>query len=158
MIFASIPNFDEFYSEDNINDGGKECIRFLNEIINDFDEVQLDYWIINKWRWITNLNMSKQMIAHVYLFNFFFLGGGGGSPTPIPGPVVQNVDSAIYRINHYPQDKCQGNQFERNDDDDDDDNDDGDVDDDNDDDDDDDDDDDGDGSNEGDEDYDDETG
>ena len=139
MIFASIPNFDEFYSEDNINDGGKECIRFLNEIINDFDEVQLDYWIINKWRWITNLNMSKQMIAHVYLFNFF-LGGGGGSPTPFQAPVVQNLDSAIYRINHYPQDKCQGNQFERNDDDDDDDDDDGDE------------------SNEGDEVYDDETG
>ena len=92
----------------------------------------------------------------IYLISFFW--GGGGAPTPIQGPVVQNVDSAIYRINHYPQDKCQGNQFERNDDDDDDDNDDGDVDDDNDDDDDDDDDDDGDGSNEGDEDYDDETG
>ena len=87
----------------------------------------------------------------IYLISFFW--GGGGSPTPIQGPVVQNLDSAIYRINHYPQDKCQGNQFERNDDDDDD-NDDGDVDDD----DDDDDDDDGDGSNEGDEDYDDETG
>ena len=104
MIFASIPNFDEFYSEDNINDGGKECIRFLNEIINDFDEVQLDYWIINKWRWITNLNMSKQMIAHVYLFNyhyFFFLRGGGeGSPSPFQAPVVQNLDIAIYRINH----------------------------------------------------------
>ena len=141
MIFASIPNFDEFYSEDNINDGGKECIRFLNEIINDFDEVQLDYWIINKWRWITNLNMSKQMIAHVYLFNFFFWGGGG-APTPFQAPVVQNLDSAIYRINHYPQDKCQGNQFEINQDDDDDD----------------DDDDDGDKSNEGDEVYDDETG
>ena len=40
VIFASIPNFDEFYSEDQINDGGKECIRFLNEIINDFDEVR----------------------------------------------------------------------------------------------------------------------
>ena len=88
----------------------------------------------------------------IYLISFFFKGGGG-SPTPIQDPVVQNLDSAIYRINHYPQDKCQGNQFERNDDDDDD-NDDGDVDDD----DDDDDDDDGDGSNEGDEDYDDETG
>ena len=41
-MFASIPNFDEFYSEDQINDGGKECIRFLNEIINDFDEVWVD--------------------------------------------------------------------------------------------------------------------
>ena len=83
-------------------------------------------------------------LINIYIYIFFFLGGGG-SPTPFQAPVVQNLDSAIYRINHYPQDKCQGNQFERNDDDDD-------VDDDDDDDDDDDE------SNEGDEVYDDETG
>ena len=86
--------------------------------------------------------MSKQMIAHVYLFNYhyYFFLRGGGSPSPFQAPVVQNLDIAIYRINHQPQDKCQGNQFERNDDDDDDDDDDGDE------------------SNEGDEVYDDETG
>ena len=43
VIFASIPNFDEFYSEELINDCGKECIRFLNEIINDFDEVSQQF-------------------------------------------------------------------------------------------------------------------
>lgn len=37
MLFASIPNFTEFYSED-INKG-VECIRLLNEIIADFDEL-----------------------------------------------------------------------------------------------------------------------
>ena len=26
-------------------------------------------------------------------------------------PVVQTLDSAIHRINHYPTDKCQGNQL-----------------------------------------------
>ncbi|KAG8264704.1 cAMP biosynthetic process [Homalodisca vitripennis] len=36
-MFASIPNFTEFYSED-INKG-IECIRLLNEIIVDFDEL-----------------------------------------------------------------------------------------------------------------------
>lgn len=36
-MFASIPNFTEFYSED-INKG-VECIRLLNEIIADFDEL-----------------------------------------------------------------------------------------------------------------------
>lgn len=36
-MFASIPNFSEFYSED-INKG-VECIRLLNEIIVDFDEL-----------------------------------------------------------------------------------------------------------------------
>ncbi|XP_027841680.2 adenylyl cyclase 78C isoform X1 [Aphis gossypii] len=37
VMFASIPNFTEFYSED-INKG-MECIRLLNEIIADFDEL-----------------------------------------------------------------------------------------------------------------------
>lgn len=36
-MFASIPNFTEFYSED-VN-RGVECIRLLNEIIADFDEL-----------------------------------------------------------------------------------------------------------------------
>ena len=48
VMFASIPNFAEFYSEDGINNEGMECIRFLNEVVNDFDEVrcalaQLDF-------------------------------------------------------------------------------------------------------------------
>ena len=41
VMFASIPNFWEFYSESSINDQGKECLRLLNEIIADFDEVQV---------------------------------------------------------------------------------------------------------------------
>ena len=40
-MFASIPNFSEFYSEDGINNEGMECIRFLNEVVNDFDEVSV---------------------------------------------------------------------------------------------------------------------
>ncbi|XP_055845883.1 adenylyl cyclase 78C isoform X2 [Episyrphus balteatus] len=35
VMFASIPNFQDFYSEDI--DNGKACIRILNEIICDFD-------------------------------------------------------------------------------------------------------------------------
>ena len=38
-MFASIPDFWEFYYETDINKGGKECLRLLNEIIADFDEV-----------------------------------------------------------------------------------------------------------------------
>lgn len=37
VMFASIPSFTHFYSED-INKG-MECIRLLNEIIVDFDEL-----------------------------------------------------------------------------------------------------------------------
>ena len=39
MMFASIPDFWEFYYETDLNKGGKECLRLLNEIIADFDEV-----------------------------------------------------------------------------------------------------------------------
>lgn len=39
VMFASIPNFAEFYNESEINNQGLECLRLLNEIINDFDDV-----------------------------------------------------------------------------------------------------------------------
>merc|ERR1719342_120273 len=39
VIFASITNFHEFYTELDGNNQGVECIRLLNEIIADFDEL-----------------------------------------------------------------------------------------------------------------------
>ncbi|XP_037690595.1 adenylate cyclase type 4 isoform X7 [Choloepus didactylus] len=39
VLFASVPDFKEFYSESNINHDGLECLRLLNEIIADFDEL-----------------------------------------------------------------------------------------------------------------------
>ena len=39
VIFASITNFSEFYMELEGNNEGVECLRLLNEIIADFDEV-----------------------------------------------------------------------------------------------------------------------
>lgn len=39
VVFASIPNFHEFYMELDGNNQGMECLRLLNEIIADFDEV-----------------------------------------------------------------------------------------------------------------------
>uniref|UniRef100_A0A7N9AQP5 Adenylate cyclase type 3 n=1 Tax=Mastacembelus armatus TaxID=205130 RepID=A0A7N9AQP5_9TELE len=41
VMFASIPNFSDFYTEESINNGGIECLRFLNEIISDFDSCTL---------------------------------------------------------------------------------------------------------------------
>ncbi|XP_065842559.1 adenylate cyclase type 2-like isoform X2 [Oscarella lobularis] len=41
VMFASIPNFSEFYNEDIASKEGIECIRLLNEIIGDFDELLL---------------------------------------------------------------------------------------------------------------------
>ena len=40
VMFASIPNYKEFYTENDINKQGLECIRLLNEIICDFDKVR----------------------------------------------------------------------------------------------------------------------
>lgn len=39
VMFASISNFSEFYTELEANNEGVECLRLLNEIIADFDEV-----------------------------------------------------------------------------------------------------------------------
>uniref|UniRef100_A0A8C9YAM0 adenylate cyclase n=1 Tax=Sander lucioperca TaxID=283035 RepID=A0A8C9YAM0_SANLU len=39
VMFASVPQFKEFYSESSANRDGLECLRFLNEIISDFDEI-----------------------------------------------------------------------------------------------------------------------
>ncbi|XP_069365120.1 adenylate cyclase type 6 [Maniola hyperantus] len=39
VMFASIPNFSEFYVELEGNNEGVECLRLLNEIIADFDEI-----------------------------------------------------------------------------------------------------------------------
>ncbi|XP_032594400.1 Ca(2+)/calmodulin-responsive adenylate cyclase isoform X1 [Drosophila grimshawi] len=42
VIFASVPNFNEFYTEMDGSDQGLECLRLLNEIIADFDELLKD--------------------------------------------------------------------------------------------------------------------
>ncbi|XP_018324756.1 Ca(2+)/calmodulin-responsive adenylate cyclase isoform X3 [Agrilus planipennis] len=39
VVFASITNFHEFYTELDGNNQGVECLRLLNEIIADFDEL-----------------------------------------------------------------------------------------------------------------------
>lgn len=39
VMFASIPNYKEFYDETDVNKQGLECLRLLNEIICDFDKV-----------------------------------------------------------------------------------------------------------------------
>lgn len=39
VMFASIANFSEFYVELEANNEGVECLRLLNEIIVDFDEL-----------------------------------------------------------------------------------------------------------------------
>lgn len=44
VMFASVPDFKVFYTECDVNKEGLECLRLLNEIIADFDEVQDGGW------------------------------------------------------------------------------------------------------------------
>ncbi|XP_043233332.1 adenylate cyclase type 3-like [Amphibalanus amphitrite] len=37
VLFASMPNFADFYTEESVNNQGLECLRFLNEVISDYD-------------------------------------------------------------------------------------------------------------------------
>ncbi|XP_049477176.1 adenylate cyclase type 7 isoform X3 [Panthera uncia] len=41
VMFASVPDFKVFYTECDVNKEGLECLRLLNEIISDFDELLL---------------------------------------------------------------------------------------------------------------------
>lgn len=41
VMFASIPNYKEFYDESDVNKQGLECLRLLNEIICEFDKVNI---------------------------------------------------------------------------------------------------------------------
>ncbi|XP_018332829.1 adenylate cyclase type 2 [Agrilus planipennis] len=41
VMFASIPNYKEFYDENDVNKQGLECLRLLNEIICEFDKLLL---------------------------------------------------------------------------------------------------------------------
>lgn len=34
-----MPNFSDFYTEESVNNQGLECIRFLNEVISDYDQL-----------------------------------------------------------------------------------------------------------------------
>lgn len=40
VMFASIPGFTDYYEQKELNNQDVECLRLLNEIIADFDEVK----------------------------------------------------------------------------------------------------------------------
>uniref|UniRef100_A0A3Q2P625 Adenylate cyclase type 3 n=1 Tax=Fundulus heteroclitus TaxID=8078 RepID=A0A3Q2P625_FUNHE len=60
VMFASIPNFSDFYTEEGINNGGIECLRILNEIISDFDSLldREDFRYITKIKTIGSTYMA----------------------------------------------------------------------------------------------------
>jgi adenylate cyclase 2 len=59
VMFASIPNFKEFYVQSHANNDGLECLRLLNEIIAEFDKL-LDK---NKFSCVEKI----KTIGHTYM-------------------------------------------------------------------------------------------
>ncbi|XP_012525724.1 adenylate cyclase type 3 [Monomorium pharaonis] len=67
VLFASMPNFADFYSEESINNQGLECLRFLNEVISDFDAIldQKKFQSIIKIKTIGSTYMAASGISEV---------------------------------------------------------------------------------------------
>ncbi|XP_072550639.1 adenylate cyclase type 3 isoform X2 [Salminus brasiliensis] len=65
VMFASIPNFSDFYTEESINNGGIECLRILNEIISDFDSLldRTDFRCITKIKTIGSTYMAASGVT-----------------------------------------------------------------------------------------------
>ena len=71
-MFASIPNFSDFYAQLEVNDRGVECVKVLNDIIGDFDEV----WIslsINCATANTIQNVAHLVFIEKSVINWTFL-------------------------------------------------------------------------------------
>ena len=58
----------DFYSEETVNNQGLECLRFLNEVISDFDAVSSDiaYFSIHE-----ELSYSQNFLEILRDFQFF---------------------------------------------------------------------------------------
>ena len=74
VMFASIPNYKEFYDESDVNKQGLECLRLLNEIICDFDKVgkqrQLKYNYSVK-RTIMSSHLADMKIYFLYWYSSY---------------------------------------------------------------------------------------
>lgn len=68
-MFASIPNFSEFYVELEANNEGVECLRLLNEIIADFDELLSE----DRFRYIEKIKSTGATYMAASGSDFFFL-------------------------------------------------------------------------------------
>ena len=71
VLFASITNFHEFYMELDLNNQGMECIRLLNEIIADFDDLLADerFRAVDKIKTIGNNSFFLNNILGFKLFS-----------------------------------------------------------------------------------------
>lgn len=70
-MFCSIPNFHEFYTELDGNQLGVECLRLLNEIIADFDNLlaQERFVAIDKIKTVGSTYMAAVGLIPDYKMN-----------------------------------------------------------------------------------------
>ncbi|XP_013181061.1 PREDICTED: adenylate cyclase type 3 [Papilio xuthus] len=83
VLFASMPNFSEFYSEETVNNQGLECLRFLNEVISDFDLL------------LENSKFSKDIIK-IKTISSTYMAASGLNPTR----QMQPSDGVLVRWAH----------------------------------------------------------
>ncbi|GIY63904.1 adenylate cyclase type 3 [Caerostris darwini] len=71
VLFAAMPNFSDFYTEDSVNNQGLECLRFLNEVISDFDALleQPRFKDIIKIKTIGSTYMAASGLTEDYNYN-----------------------------------------------------------------------------------------
>ncbi|XP_060134154.1 adenylate cyclase type 2 isoform X2 [Zootoca vivipara] len=90
VMFASIPDFKEFYTESDVNKEGLECLRLLNEIIADFDdEPDRQYMHIGTMVEFAFALGAKLDVINKHSFNDFKLRVGINH-----GPVIAGVIGA----------------------------------------------------------------
>ncbi|KAM7320650.1 hypothetical protein ACRRTK_019903 [Alexandromys fortis] len=90
VMFASIPDFKEFYTESDVNKEGLECLRLLNEIIADFDdEPERQYMHIGTMVEFAYALVAKLDAINKHSFNDFKLRVGINH-----GPVIAGVIGA----------------------------------------------------------------
>ena len=71
ILFASIPDFAEYYEEEECNKQGIECMRLLNEIFGDFDQLLTDkrFQCIEKIKTIGSTYMVASGVNQKQVYN-----------------------------------------------------------------------------------------
>ena len=103
VLFAAMPNFSDFYTEESVNNQGLECLRFLNEVISDYDA------LLDQARF-KNIIKIKTMGSTYMAASGLYEGdaqaerqAGGGDSAPEGASSGQQVDEVRAKWGHLEQ-------------------------------------------------------
>lgn len=69
VMFASIPGFTDYYEQKEMTNQDVECLRLLNEIIADFDEVNYSlFWPSLRFASVRNQNWEHTLLWGLKVF------------------------------------------------------------------------------------------